>query len=116
MKPTDLRIGNLATDKEGNLLRVCGLNDDRVDFTVIDRSKFPLPKGWKAEPIPLTKLIFIEFGFKKIGVNYELEGFVIWTLRSGEFVFRGINDIIIKSVHQLQNLYYRIKQKELWTT
>ena len=72
MKAENLRLGNLAQDQDGNELIVIELRNhpaeekkSNISFTVVDRSKFPLPNGWKAEPIPLTEQWLARFGFEK---------------------------------------------------
>ena len=65
------------------------------------------------KPIPLTKERLINLGFKKIGdrEDYYLNGVFIHKRERG-WVFRKSTPII-ESVHQLQNLYYALKGKEL---
>jgi len=110
MKVEQFRIGNLAQDQEGNLLKVVELSlENKVVFSVIDRSKYPLKDGWKAEPKPITtdtiknwqSAYFLKYVFdlphkKGWYMNFD-------TNRSNQ----------IKYVHQLQNLYFALEGKEL---
>jgi hypothetical protein len=139
MKSNELRIGNLVQDQNGNLLKVIGLTTESKSLYVVDRSKFPLPQGWKDEPIPLTEDWLLKFGFE--GVDYvcpengfitknesfELEidtysriiiesdfSFGIESLdRKSDVIFK--NDIL-DSVHRLQNLYFALTGQELEIT
>ncbi len=130
MKSTELRIGNLAQDNKGNLLRVAGLTEDNISYYIIDRSKFPLQEDWKAEPIPLTEEWLIKLGFNESddGNSYVLELDRRWAYLVLEEDFSmsiydkedlsGVNNPcfkegISKHVHQLQNLYFALTNEEL---
>ena len=129
----DLRLDNLAQDQEGNLLSVYSISKDRgVMYKVLDRNKYPLPDGWKAEPIPLTEEWLLKFdlnnGFFPLLQNRDTSG----TMKQLEIEFNGIGDISlwivddeadlslyhniehqVKYVHQLQNLYFSLTGQEL---
>lgn len=124
MNSKGLRLGNLAQDQDGNLLKVIGLstdpeleNEDIISFYVVDRTKFPLKKGWKAEFIPLTAEILVKFGFEKEGKNHWgngdldlfFDGFEFCAMVGTEY------DISInyKYVHELQNIYFYLVGGEL---
>jgi hypothetical protein len=125
MKATELRIGNLAYDKVSKeLLIVCGLNCDsdgknsKIEFSVLDRSKYPLPDGWSAEPIPLNEQWLLNFGFEK---NIYTELFK----KNGHQIDLSVIKCLfyltetadwykeIEYVHQLQNLYHALTGEEL---
>ncbi len=120
MKAEELRIGNLLQDKVSNtLLKVIELTEKDVITYVIDRSKFPLQKGWGLQPIPLTEEWLLMFGAEKIYASlYDFEGYEF-----GYFSFTEDGLIIvfqsqqlcepIKYVHQLQNLYFALTGEEL---
>ena len=130
MKATELRIGNLAYDKVSKeLLIVCGLNCDsdgknsKIEFSVLDRSKYPLPDGWSAEPIPLNEEWLLKFGFE---FGIKLQNFVKGkyqfvqeknNILFGDFSEQGIfyfnGKIKIHHVNQLQNLYHALTGEEL---
>jgi hypothetical protein len=120
IKETDLRIGNLCQDnKSKELLKVSSLSDEQqVIFTVVDRTKYPLPDGWQAEYIPLSPEWLEKFGFEKIGdwyqirklggahcLNYSIKHSAYSISNDGyendEVGFKGN-----LFVHQLQNIYY----------
>ena len=126
----ELMIGNFFHDKlTGELLAVSGLAEKEIGYTVIDRDKFPLPDGWSAEPIPLTKQWLWNFGFigvvsqsKRINDDIELSLSVGGNIVKCELICetlyddtteRTITHIPIKYVHQLQNLYFALTNKEL---
>src|SRR5690606_25206485 len=88
--------------------------------SVIDRSNYPLPDGWQAEPIPLTEEVLRKAGFEFIN---EAGGFanekhiIYW---NGEWwsvhpFCTNDNDCVINinSLHQLQNLYFALTGQEL---
>ena len=118
IQPNELRLGNLLRDKVSKTeLKIIELAEKDIVTYVIDRSKFPLEKGWSLEPIPLTEEILLKCGLKLITErtkNYMLKGI------SGEpcFHFNKNNTVScykanIKYLHQLQNLYFALTNQEL---
>ena len=119
MESKDYRIGNLLQDQYRNLLRVIELSRENQYFEVIDRSKFPLPTDWKAEPIILTvqklKELFADVGELnncEIVIQKEL-----FEIRGNRLYYTGGEGVKlsrnIEYVHDLQNLYYAITGKDL---
>ena len=113
MKPTELRIGNLILSK-GKI--------HKVDLGVFQKTeRTPFEKYY--QPIPLTEEWLLKFGFKyesihfvnkngycKSGDNYSIQ------LSINKDCFRFHNphfNLEIKHVHQLQNLYFALTNKEL---
>lgn len=132
MKASEVRIGNLFQDQNGNLLEVDSINKSGYVFHVADRSKYPLEAGWKAEPIPLTEEWLKRFGFEKFenssicctfhkGFNEVTHDYlfqVTWMKkRDGTLddVFYRNARHKIEYVHQLQNLYHALTGEELET-
>lgn len=140
INPKELRLGNIFIDNKTNeLLTVCKIDEDDIGFAVIDRSKYPLPNGWQAEPIPLTPEWLERCGFDQIESiqhnQYEAEE--RYTIRIDEtnisygFVaetyggypekrtrFKFSNETIdthkgVHFVHQLQNLFFALTGEEL---
>lgn len=121
IKANQYRIGNLMRDGiTGALLRVDGLyyeiQNERIDYYLMDRDKFPLPDGWHAEPIPLTEEWLLKFGgiikpdavlFNGVHFLYE-DGIVYFESENN-----GRSNTEIKHVHQLQNLYFALTGEEL---
>lgn len=130
MKASELRIGNLAQDNlTKEILICCGLECDTdgknsiITFSVLDRKKYPLPNGWKAEPIPLTEEWLLRLGFEKHSLNpyWFNKGIIcISIVHKVELISwdRQIFklDIEINHVHQLQNLYFALTNTELECT
>lgn len=117
MEAKELRIGNFAEDQNGNLLKVVSLNETDILFKVVDRSKFPLPNGWQAEPIPITEEWLVKFGFERINEREFRHTEYFYNLERGWFgICEGIGMEIVfdmKYVHQLQNLYFALTGNEL---
>ena len=119
MKANELRIGNLAIDMfTKELLICCGIycepngSNAKIEFSVLDRTKYPLPNGWKAEPIRLTEEWLLKFGYDLITENhYAISGHLIWICN--DLFICDKNGIILKHVHQLQNLYFALTNEEL---
>ena len=71
--------------------------------------------------LKLTEERLIQLGFKKVGINYEIEWLLLWTNKqTGSIDFaiyeahsnrRKITQM--KYVHQLQNLYFALTGEEL---
>ena len=106
MKATQFRIGNLVS-----------LNGKEFEVTLQS-----LYEGanldWK--PLPITKEILLRCGFKEYELECELDGL---SIKTGEYEEIEFNSVLfcwvngakkpIKYVHQLQNLYFALTQKEL---
>jgi prolipoprotein diacylglyceryltransferase len=114
MNATELRIGNLVNHSiYGN----CETTSLDYEMICIQRTEIDI-KNWFViedyQPIPLTDEILIEFNFtKKYENTFSIERFMVYRL-DGVFYFSIPNfSIEIKSVHQLQNLYYALTCKEL---
>lgn len=128
MNPKELRIGNLISDKlSGALLEVDYISKHSFGVKVLDRSKYPLPEGWEAEPIQLTEQWLRDFGFKSTFSTdpqywpaskcFNLKGFKIHQPIEDvdQFIFEPIVDdhIELHSVHQIQNVYFSIMGDDL---
>ena len=109
MKPNELRIGNLVYDSTMN--------------TTVVESIIP-EHGRVRHPIPLTEKWLVRFGFDSLGkFGYGIGQFRLEFSKNlakdhgVEFVFWIDRSIIpIKSVHQLQNLYFALTGEELTIT
>jgi len=106
MKATELRIGNIIYNTVA----------DRNTAIIADQYSIQYAHLYK--PIPLTEQWLKDFGFEKKFIDndegryydYELNEFHIHGLSNNHFIFlmRKIN-----YVHQLQNLYFALTEKEL---
>ena len=67
------------------------------------------------EPIPLTEDWLLKFGFEKKYNEYYLGDIIICEeINDFKFGYDFYEDILeLKHVHQLQNLYYALTEKEL---
>ena len=122
MNLKNFRIGNLAKDNLTNETLICsGLSCDvdgkngQMSFTVIDRSKYPLPNGWQAEEIKLT-----DEWLKLLGFEHDLDSNTFslspMTLYKQDGIFWcdvGWDNIDIISVNELQNLFFALTRIEL---
>lgn len=121
--PNELRIGNIIKTPRGikaiNEIGCKETNDNEFDYYI--RAKY-LHEGYflsSCEPLKITEEWFFKLGFFKYNNAYVLEKptenimnfkFSIWndfTYNSSEF------PIELKYVHQLQNLYFALTQREL---
>lgn len=123
MKIEELRIGNLVKLVFEESQKESIIEWDEVDFF---QYKVRLKH---LQPIPLTEELLLKFGFeeKVFRDNEDLsfdrfskKGFAIERLNDEDFFISenidqmiGNFDIKIKSVHQLQNLYYALTGEEL---
>lgn len=112
-------------------LRIGNYIDTGVFHLPMYRGNYMMEANWfkysdKFNPIPLTEEWLLKFGFSVINENsagkrygYVIGGvfssdltFTFWktTIESGKFFRR---DLELKSVHQLQNLYFALTNEEL---
>jgi hypothetical protein len=110
MKTTDLRIGNLVLSK-GVPVQIEEIMWETVRYCF---GEFPIDY---VEPIPLTKEWLLKFGFEfrvVYGNNFwTLNNILIFEDKNGNFEYSvGLK---IQSIHQLQNLYFALTNKELQT-
>ena len=116
MEATELRIGNFLNYKNTDDLATVELihkkhydcRDEFGNFT---------PNG-NYEPIPLTKEWFEKFGYYDVNMpshftkdEMTIDEHKFWDC-NGMFI-DDKNGVRIKYVHQLQNLYFALYQKEL---
>lgn len=107
IKIEELRIGNLVYSQYENdkvhKIRGC-------DISALEEGMDP----YSFKPIPLSiDLLKDWYGFQKWTSenNIFISGMFIW-LCQGMFICNK-NGVIIKSVHQLQNLFYATNNKEI---
>jgi len=107
MKANELRLGNSLIDSRSNEIHVVSGNSihsmQYAESTEI------------LKPIPLTEEWLLKFGFKSDPENivFEINGLLVYK-QDSTFWFDLISDSIeIEYVHQLQNLYFALTNKEL---
>lgn len=120
MKAKDLRIGNLVDTPDG-VEEIYSIEEDTFRAYLYKNT-------WaEIKPIPLTEEWLLKFGFSmgKHSWFYSLDwgdsvnSFKVAMSISGEGgVVLGINDFNchVKHVHELQNLFYALTNKELEIT
>ena len=127
MEANELRIGNLVQSNASN----CLYRKGTVKIDLETFNKIHHYDGMRSlEPILLTEEWLLKAGFKKvIGYEYD-EGWydisvgknktLAYNIKSKKFIIGNNTDnnwthqfINTKHVHQLQNLYFALKQKEL---
>jgi hypothetical protein len=107
MKPNELRIGNYVLQDNEIISGITSNSIHKFDLELI-----------KLEPIPLTKEWFNRFGYYNENRpnhfekdEYTIDSHTFWDC-NGMFI-DDKNGVRVKYVHQIQNLYYALKGKEL---
>lgn len=114
MEAKELRIGNWIRfhDKAPRPLReiqIEGIKRDRLKYRNSFESMYCYVEG-----IPLTEEWLIKFGFEKQGMAFINFSFVVDKWTEGQLMYGWMGGYIeIKHVHQLQNLYFVLTNKEL---
>jgi hypothetical protein len=86
-------------------------------YELSDTINYALPKYYN--PLPLTEEWLLKFGFEKLVGWDDMEYFnsdgihIYLCGNDEENWFEYENDVLIKSVHQLQNLYFALTVIEL---
>jgi|TARA_R110000765_G_scaffold390180_1_gene482844 hypothetical protein len=123
MKATELRIGNWVYNPVQEIDFQVAIRT--ISDTVYDE-EIQLPLSQRYQPVPLTKEWLVKFGFRNGGEDrdihiqlfpnndsYRLWGFA-WNIQHWNILgWEDINAPSIKYVHQLQNLYFALTNKEL---
>lgn len=128
VQANELRIGNFISSPRGELEIVeIGVknNDYYATFNGIHEGYYLEV----CEPIPLTQELLLKCGAKLREVNcgweyYDIDGFVISVNVKDKRVFfsafdrdgeKYVNDfdLELETIHQLQNLYFALSNKEL---
>ena len=124
IKTKDLRLGNYVTDNSGFTMYVVGIYEDTVllNFKGNDGDVWEVYEK-DLKPIALDKEMLLKLGYKvyvsdngwdrysKKGIDFHLSplisgGYIPSFHINGEYH-------IVKYLHQLQNLFYALTQKEL---
>ena len=125
MKVNELRINNWYTSVKFGVPVQCELTDLSQLCVMSDGAYNDPPIDEMFEPIELTEEWLLKFGFYRVENGYYGSmpynkpcwikfSFTILIWDDGTFVYdwNGGNTIL-KSVHQLQNLHFALKGKEL---
>lgn len=113
----EIRIGNFV-DFEGECCKVLEISKNGLALCLSDGEQEWID-GFQLYPIPLTEEIILDFGFFKYNNAYVLEvpdenihnwQFSIWN----DFTYNSVEfPVELKYLHQLQNLYFALTNKEL---
>ncbi len=110
MESTGIMNGNYLQDKEGKIYCI-NIDHEGIEGIGVDHNQ--IEYIFELEPIPLTEDWFVKFGFELSNVGVRKDGCDLIDIG---FMFHldgyGENREI-KYVHQLQNLYFALTQKEL---
>lgn len=106
MDPKEIRIGNLT-----NFGKVIEINT--VSFYVRDQEGTEVKSSWAdVQPVKLTEDWLLKLGYSKISnSSFMVSGHGIW-ICNGLFMCDK-NGIVLKYVHQLQNLHFALTNNEL---
>jgi len=125
MKANELRIGNLLffpfTEEH---IKILGINAHETNEGIVNSLSFKNGKNLYCEkitalkPIPLTEKWLSNFGYSNKNRpnhfqkdEYTINAHIFWDC-NGMFI-DDKNGVYVKYVHQLQNLYFALHQKEL---
>ena len=117
MEAKELRLGNYVNLTKNNFKTV-----DICKLDVLNIYKIIKNKYLDVKAIPLTEEWLINFGFKKsfFSDSYFKDEFFLNKDYNGKWTFNLLEGIgiclkDIKYIHQLQNLYFELTNKELTT-
>ena len=109
MKVEELRVGNWVNEW-------WSCDEMFMPTQVTGEDIIRLEEDWRTyEPIELTKEWYLNFGFKEFKgekSSFFLDDFTIYN-NLGLFFWKGTQVKSIKHVHQLQNLYFALTNKDL---
>lgn len=120
----EVMLGNILQDNNKlSFLQVDQIIETGFSCKVLDRSVYPLKRGWKAVGVEITKEILLSIGFynKNGSVYYtELNNYseIRFVINEGPLMcavsHMGVSTIIpVKYLHQLQNLYFILTGEKL---
>ena len=113
MKASELRLNNIVNNKYDELEYniVTGVDSDNIYFNNIT---FDYVQHEDVEPIPLTEEWLVKFGFERNKLNNGWKGMKVYLSQySNDKRIWYDNELDLKSVHQLQNLYFALTGEEL---
>mgnify|MGYP003626317691 CR=1 FL=1 len=107
MEANELRIGNYVLDNSKNIKKVSNIFENTI-YTQSAGKQFYYP-------ITLTEEWLFNFGFEKLEgwddlFYFQTGKFQVYSHNVSGYEYDGFN---IKHVHQLQNLYFALTNKEL---
>jgi hypothetical protein len=105
----ELRLNNLITYSGTDTVRVMNISNTHLGVENNKIQKYKKIK--KFNPIPLTDEWLVKLGFKRIVNDWYYRGVFVHTRKRGYVVRRSIPQV--EYVHQLQNIFFVLKGKEL---
>lgn len=107
MEENEFRIGNYYQLEKsvlgGGVCRIKNLVDFMTAVELLETNSI--------KPIPLTEEWLLKLGFKRFCKDFSKKGVIIHTRERGYVLRKSVP--IIKTVHQLQNLYFTLTGEEL---
>lgn len=122
---SDFRLGNWLYDSQskGFPMQVSAIGKDwvQLDFECNEGDCFE-NSDKEIYPIPLTEKLFLNMGFKKVPCKFDKNDYTF--MKDNVFVsfiykhtfgisINGSNGLFIDYVHELQNIYHTLTNKEL---
>jgi hypothetical protein len=108
MNANELRIGNLTyridVAKQTKVI-------DKLTIYDIARIVDQSFNVFDYEEIVLTKEILLKLGYKEHNFGFYNKGHNLWVFN--ELFICNMNGVILKYVHEIQNLYFALTKKEL---
>jgi hypothetical protein len=117
VKANELRIGNWVYD--GEMKRICVIAEVREETVKLDPTPYAATRLKWLMPIPLTPDILEKAGFKKDRTGFALPDRMSLSFsvtKDGEYLACWLDKslgVIVKYLHQLQNLYFALTGNEL---
>lgn len=114
MKTSELRLGNLV--QYGGVTAKVSHIEKSFFYCESELIYFTRDGERGAKPIPLTEEWLLKFGFVKHGKYgyFYIDFFIVDLDMNGQFYMCDIDiHIVLKHVHQLQNLYFACTGEEL---
>ena len=110
IQANELRIGNLVNSKNDGIISITNISEKSVAVSEAHCYNH-IPVEF-ISPIRLTEEWLLKFGYDLITENhYAISGHLIWICN--DLFICDKNGIILKHVHQLQNLYFALTGCEL---
>lgn len=119
LQENEVRIGNAVKDSTGRIGTIMSIGKNQVrvrfEFSTVKIDTNHDETGLDVDGIPLTEEILLKCGYsesdlengKILVVGESFDNVIGYTIRSLS------SSIVVKTVHQLQNLVYALTNKEL---
>lgn len=111
MEANELRIGNFTYHSELGIVEVIAVGKDYI-HCLFNGETFYESIG-RFSPVPLVEEWLLKFGFKLENNTYWNENVSILGLENDRYIHFDGGRVFIRSIHQLQNLFFALKGEEL---